>query len=197
MLLKPLPILLLIFCSKKDSTQQKCIFSAFIFCIVGDLCLMSGKVILFELGAGSFLFAHLLYIRAFCSDISWNLLIHGLRKQKIFRVISIAFLLSILVYNVYSLWDKSPCRLLFITYGVTMTTMATCAILRRDDHQELNESYWRFVIGGILFVISDSTIAALKFNGIQMNITDFFIMATYYSAQTLIFLGASCQKLRK
>lgn len=69
LLLKPLPILLLIFCSKKDTMQQKCIFWAFIFCIVGDLCLMSGQVLVFEIGAGSFLFAHLLYIRAFCYDI--------------------------------------------------------------------------------------------------------------------------------
>lgn len=102
-----------------------------------------------------------------------------------------------LVYNVYSLWDKSPSRLLFISYGVTMTAMATCAVLRRNDHQDHNSPYWKFVAGGILFVISDSTIAALKFNAIQMNITDFFIMATYYSAQTLIFLGATPQRLLK
>ena len=78
-----------------------------------------------------------------------------------------------------------------------MTAMATSAVLRKNDPHDHNYSYWKFVAGAILFVISDTTIAALKFNGIQMNITDLFIMATYYSAQTLIFLGANPQRLLK
>ena len=118
-------------------------------------------------------------------------------KRRLLKVLSIAFILSLLCYNVNDLWDKTPNRLLFTSYGVVLSLMAVCAILRRDDRLGFSESYWRMILGALLFGVSDNTLATLRFNGIHSDPGRSFIMLTYYAAQFLIYIGVNNKKYRK
>ena len=147
---------------------------------------MSQNLAVFQIGTASFLVAHLLYIRSFCHDIRANSLLREDTKVRLFQSLSIVAILSLLVYNVNDLWEKTPNLLLFTAYGVALSFMAITAIMRKET-----KAYWRLIIGALLFGISDNTLASLKFNGVHSDPGRAFIMLTYYAAQGLIFAGTN------
>lgn len=69
-LLKPLPIVILLFLTKRKTKQDKFFFIGLVMSLGGDLCLMFKNTYVFQLGTFFFLIAHVLYICAFMFDIS-------------------------------------------------------------------------------------------------------------------------------
>lgn len=89
--------------------------------------------------------------------------------------------------NFVMLWHKFPHKTLCTIYGVVLTLMITCAILRYKA--TTRESYWLVIFGVVLFGISDNLLAFLKFNDISSDIGRVLVMVTYYGSQYLITYG--------
>lgn len=71
-LLKPIPIILLFFLISRQEKQSRLVFYGLLASLIGDLTLMIQNPIIFQLGAASFLIAHILYSSAFCMDIDFS-----------------------------------------------------------------------------------------------------------------------------
>lgn len=88
------------------------------------------NILVFQIGTALFLIAHLLYIRAFMHDISWKRLTKLQRKRHLILIAFAAFIMTLLMFNLNELWDKTPNLLLFLTYGLVLSAMAITASLR-------------------------------------------------------------------
>lgn len=189
LLVKPFPMLLLILTASRNTPAQNSIFLGLVFSTIGDICLMIKSVGMFQVGTLSFLIAHLLYIRGFALDICWASLLKIRGNRCILMALTVVFVISMVTYNMIDLWDKTPNRTLFALYGVMLCSMGISAVLRRDDRMGNSSCYWRLIVGALLFEISDNTLAAVKFNGVETPLNSVFIMLTYYSAQFFIMIG--------
>lgn len=162
-LLKPLPIMILIFLSERKSLQEKYVFYGLIFSLGGDLCLMWKNTYIFQIGTFLFLVAHVLYIRAFMFDISEQKLRKLKKKRHITLIAFTTFILTLLFFNLNELWDKTPNLSLYLLYGAVLSGMAIAASLRSN----IDYSYWLTLIGALCFGVSDNTLAYFKFNKIH------------------------------
>lgn len=144
---------------------------------------MVKNIYIFQLGTFLFLIAHVLYIKAFMYDIS-EAKLRKLKKKRHITLIAFAtFILTLLVFNLNELWDKTPNLPLYLIYGAVLSIMAITASLRSN----IDSSYWLVLVGALCFGISDNTLAYFKFNGIHSEAAAAFVMATYYTSQTLIY----------
>lgn len=162
------------------------------FSLLGDICLLSKSILVFQIGTAFFLVAHILYIRAFLYDINWKQLLQTERKRAFVTIAFISLVLTLLSFNLNELWHKTPNLLLFLIYGVVLSAMAIASSLR----QTADASYLLMLIGSLLFGVSDNTLAYLKFNDISSHVGAGFIMATYYAAQGLMAEGVRVKNLR-
>jgi uncharacterized membrane protein YhhN len=184
-LLKPLPIIILIFLAERRTPQERFFFYGLLASLGGDLCLMSRDMYIFQFGTFLFLLAHVLYIRVFVFDISESNLRRLKKKRHITLLAFITFILTLLVFNLNELWNKTPNLPLYLIYGVVLSGMAITSCLR----SHLDSSYWLVLAGALCFGISDNTLAYFKFNNIKSEAAAAFIMATYYAAQCLMWEG--------
>jgi len=143
------------------------VFIGLFFCMLGD-----GLLKWFEIGLSAFLIGHLFYTGAFITK--WR-----------FSWIRLSTILPLLLYGIYmgyrlyhSLQDKGDQALIIpvLAYLLVISLMCWFSIMTGNK--------WS-IVGGILFVASDSILAWNKF------ITDIpyshvLIMTTYYMAQFLI-----------
>lgn len=192
-LLKPLPIVILIFLAERRTPQEKFFYYGLLASLGGDLCLMWRNMYIFQFGTLLFLLAHVFYLRAFIYDISEKNLRKLKKKRHITLLAFITVILTLLVFNLNELWDKTPNLPLYLVYGIVLSGMAITACLRSN----LDSSYWLVLAGALCFGISDNTLAYFKFNGITSEAAAAFIMATYYTAQCLLWEGIrirSCNK---
>lgn len=190
-LLKPLPIIILLLLTDRKTGQDKLFFAGLLSSLGGDLCLMAESIFMFELGTFLFLIAHVLYICAFVYDISEKKLRKLKKKRHITLISFISFIITLLVFNLNELWDKTPNFTLFFIYGVVLSVMAITASLRTNN----DASYFLILFGSLMFGVSDNTLAYFKFNHIHSEAAAAFIMATYYTAQCLISEGIRMKSL--
>lgn len=184
-LTKPLlmPLLLLGFyvgSTKRNSTGFYFIAAALVFSWAGDVLLqMKG---MFIPGLISFLLAHIFYIVYF---IRSNPHKKGLLQFQ--PLIGIPVLLYILLF----LWLIFPyldaLKIPVTVYGITIGTMLLASINMRRKINDDAATY--FIIGAILFVVSDSLLAVNLFAYSHM-LLSLCVMLTYSSAQYLIVKGA-------
>ncbi len=184
-ILKPLPIVILLFMAEQKTKLERFFFYGLLFSLGGDICLMWKNTYIFQLGTLLFLTAHVLYICAFMYDISKRRLRKLKKKRHITLIAFTAFILTLLIFNINQLWDKTPNLPLFLIYGLVLSGMAISASLRTNT----DASFWLVLIGALLFGVSDNTLAYFKFNEIKSQSASAFIMATYYTAQCLINEG--------
>jgi uncharacterized membrane protein YhhN len=184
-ILKPLPILILLILCERKTEEQRLFFYGLLFSLGGDLCLMVKNINVFQIGTVLFLIAHLIYVKAFIYDISEKKLKKLKKKRHMILLAFITFILTLLVFNLSELWDKTPNLPLYLVYGIVLSGMAISASLRSNT----DASYWLILIGALLFGISDNTLAYFKFNGIHSEVAAAFIMGTYYTSQCLISEG--------
>ncbi|KWW21045.1 hypothetical protein AS888_15615 [Peribacillus simplex] len=174
---KVIPMLLiLLYASKKGgrgNRYQIPILLGLFFCLIGD-----GLLIWFLIGLSAFLIGHLFYIAAFLK--SWN-----------FSWLRFATILPIAAYStvicrqiILSLIETGENGLIIpvIGYVTVISLMGWTAMMTRNAVA---------IIGGMLFVISDSILAWNKFIDV-IAFSGPLIMLTYYAAQ--FFIAASIRK---
>jgi len=151
--------------------------------IIGLICSLAGDVFLmlpsdqFIAGLLSFLIAHVLYIIAFRTNEQ------GLGG---FDIAFPLYGLGLLMY--WLLWPfLGEMKIPVLVYMLVIMTMAWQSVIRWRANQN-DVRRFSAVVGAILFVISDSTIAFSRFRG-RSDISDGLIMTTYFAAQWLIAMS--------
>lgn len=91
------------------------------------------------------------------------------------------------ILNVNALWDKTSNLMLFLVYGLVLTVMVICALMRAGTVK--GRHYWYVSCGALLFGISDHLLAYLKFNHYHTDIGEGIIMTTYFFGQYFIVRG--------
>jgi uncharacterized membrane protein YhhN len=186
MVLKPLPVLLLIWrLSSVNGVDERPHLSntfllGLLFGVLGDVCLlMTHKKPWFLAGLVSFLIGHVLYIYGFFVNCESSFAV-PLELALPLSFVSIA----------YGKWiiGRVAARDSQLTKPITAYFIVIISML----FVALNYNYnlqvhgrWHATIGAILFVISDSFIALATFVT-NFPLSDILILATYYPAQAFI-----------
>lgn len=155
-----------------------------ILSVIGDILLAFDDHKLFLLGTTFFFGAHILYIGAFTKGRTDGRPIASTSKVVLLLCI---MLTSATVLSSTLMWDIIPDKIIFLPYGVIITSMVIVALLRQT--RTTTESFMLVLIGAVLFFTSDNTIAFFKFNKIRSVYARIFIMLTYYMAQYFITMG--------
>lgn len=144
------------------------VWFALFFSWIGDVLLML-PYDLFIFGLGSFLIAHLFYIRHFLQQ--WN------RKQEQFQAAYLFGVLSYLGILLYLLFPVlGALKVPVIFYGIIISTMLLLALQTRKRGYQL---------GALCFVLSDSLLAINKFHT-PLPLAGLWVMSTYGLAQFYI-----------
>lgn len=166
----------------KDPVSQRLAVLALIFSMAGDFSadmhqLLGGNTLYFQLGL--FAVAQFIYAASFSRNrqktetISRARLVGG-------TVARILLLLYVVFYGSFCMSHASG--LIYYALGIYITLIAsmfmTCSLQDRDG-------YAVFLLGALLFIISDSSIAYGMFVG-QYPCRDEVVMTTYYAAQLLL-----------
>lgn len=158
------------------------------FLILAALFLSWGGDVLLQMegmfipGLVSFLLAHVCYIIYFAKT--------GKGKQGLVQLKPIV-LLPVLLYIFLFLWLLFPyldaLKIPVTVYGITIGTMLLLAL--NTKHKLLDKTASLFIIGALLFVISDSVLAVNLFAYKHM-LLSLIVMITYAAAQYFIVKGA-------
>ena len=159
---------------EKRSFQDKLMFIAFFFSMLGDTFLMFNGEKYFMFGLGLFFITHLLYIFVFTRN--WL-------KRNLFTRISFVLFSVIMLFILQHNISKSL-LIPIVIYMITITIMVISASERNTN----TESYRLVFMGAILFLLSDSLIAIDKFV-VPIPFQTFLIMGTYILAQYLVSVG--------
>ena len=164
---------------KLSSGIRKTTLLALGFSLLGDILLMfvNQSTHFFTLGLIAFLLAHIMYIIVFLK--------HRNNKRS-----PIGFLLLLIIYaSGLFFFLKDGLGEMFIPvifYIVIILSMVATAFLRKSMVSNL--SYLLVLIGAIVFIFSDSSLAINKFHK-ELPFANIIVMLTYAIAQYLIVLG--------
>lgn len=174
---KPLlmPLLLAFFVAGLDGLQHRLatwVKRALVFSWIGDLLLMGDGRLFFVLGLLGFLGAQICYIAAFRP----NALLGPLRTKPWLALPYVA-------YGAAFLWLLMPdLGALLVPVSIYAATLIAMAILATGVSPTT-------AAGAILFVVSDSLIAATRLSDLLPSSAANWIMPTYVAGQLLIVLG--------
>ena len=154
-----------------ESLYQRMILAGLIFSLAGDIFLMLPKD-RFIHGLLAFLIAHLFYISGFISVLSilsvWPFIILGL------------FGASVFLYLLPGLGKRRLPVLVYMLVIVVMAGLAWGVWLEKGGKAALMAA-----AGSVLFIISDSVLAMMRFRG-KFRFSTTLKVLTYLSAQFLI-----------
>ncbi len=159
-----------------DGARVKWVWFALVFSWLGDMLLML-PMDLFVFGLGSFLLAHIFYIRHFWGV--WN------RAQITFRplyLLLVGLYLGLLLYLLFP--TLGSLQVPVIVYGLVISTMLLLAL-----HSGRSGYRW----GAALFVLSDSILAINKFHT-PLPLSALWVMGTYGWAQYGIVFSSRTDK---
>jgi len=143
---------------------------------LGDVFLHLGPRRYFIHALGAFLVAHLAYILLFTRH--WPRPFRAARGQMILTALVLVYSLSVTSW----LWSGlGPLAVPVLAYTCAITAMTVAAILAGFS----TPFVW---IGALLFVVSDSLIAAARFKALPLAVA-FLIWPTYYLGQYGIAIG--------
>ena len=182
-LAKPLIVLSLIVYFIKNSSHlnkntKNFTVLALVFSLLGDVLLMfqNNSPNFFISGLAAFLTAHIFY----------SVLFNTIRDthKKPFTFISILLIYAVVLFSLFK--DNLGEMLIpVLLYIIVILIMATMAFLRKNI---IKSSYNWVLLGAIIFMLSDSTIAINKFYT-SLSAASTAIMLTYALAQYLIVFG--------
>lgn len=178
-LLKPLTTALVIALAWQapDSAYRTLVLVGLALSLVGDVALTSDTDRAFITGLVSFLVAHILFIVAFGTDVVFS----G------FPLAGVAILVYGLVFFAILLpRAPAPLRGAIIVYGLVLCGMALAALWREQQLGDAASAY--ALAGALLFIVSDSSLAARRFIG-AYPAAQAVILSTYWAAITLIALS--------
>jgi len=167
---KPIPLLILIYAVCRYHSTERAFLGALIFSVLGDIILELPDQLPFAAGLGSFLIAHLLYIRCFLK----------IRPQWIWLpLIPIILYCGTLFFFMQP--NLGPLLIPVAIYVLVISTMLWSASVYSYSHK-----FYLPLWGAIMFTISDSLIAINKFIS-EFQGARYSIIITYWIAQYLIF----------
>lgn len=185
---KPLlmPLLMLAFTMEAgvNGRSQRHLLVALFFSWLGDVFLLfeQRNGIFFILGLSSFLTAHIIYIIYFSgipSDKS-----SYFRKRPVMFLAVVAYVIELL----YLLWPGlGALKLPVLVYALVIGSMLCMALWQYGRLRD--RTALLFILGALLFVLSDSILALDRFRG-HHAWSGVLVMTTYVAAQVLIALGA-------
>ena len=172
-LLKPIPMIIMIIyiCgknAKRDDLVPTLIWIGLIFSLFGDLYLMSNQL---SVGAKYYFIGHILSCVAFSKGKILK------RHNNMFLVMWCIISLGILVYNIKTLWIVMPDKLFFSSYAVILFLKNILAVKRYDITNQY--SFNSILVGTVLFGLTDTPLAMLKFHSIIRIRTGFDILFNY------------------
>ena len=147
------------------------------FSFFGDVFLLFEGELFFILGLISFLLAHLLFIKIVIDRIEKN-------NLKTMLVSSFPFLI-IFGLLMFTLLDSLNELLIpVIIYGLVISIFGTVALI--DYIQTKSKTALFMLLGAVIFIISDTTLAINKFYS-PSHFFEILVMVTYVLAQYFIF----------
>ena len=175
---KPLILLSLIaLYSVSVQVKNKIYVLALVFSFFGDVFLLFSEELFFMLGLGSFLVAHVLFIKLVLNRIS------TIKPTKLV----ISSIPSVVVFAVLLFILKDSLNALLIPviiYGLAISTFGAVSLL--DYLQTKSQQSLWMLLGAIVFILSDSILALNKFY-VSTAIFEILIMVTYIIAQYFIY----------
>lgn len=162
-----------------DATYLWLVLAALVFSLAGDVFLMLERD-LFVFGLGSFLVAHLVFIVAFAEGVPLDA--------------GLVWLAPVLAYGglmLAWLWKDVPARLRIpvVVYVLAILAMGWRAFARGESARFESTSAQLVVVGGVLFMASDSVLAIRRFRG-DFRGAQIAVLTTYFSAQVCFALSA-------
>ena len=152
----------------------------FLFCMVGDIGMEKGLV----QGLIFFLFAQIFFSVAFIyQSIKFDITIDSLVIPILVAVGMISYTLLLMRYLESSEARLGKFKAPGITYFIFIGLMLVSAVLLWTTSKKLE--FGIVIIGGLLFIISDSTIAVNQFHH-NISYREIKVMSTYYAAILLI-----------
>ncbi|WP_168190041.1 lysoplasmalogenase [Caloramator sp. E03] len=174
-----MPLLLLFYITYTKNLNYYVIF-ALIFSFLGDIFLLNDNKKNFMLGGASFLIGHTFYIISFIKEIEVHF------KISLFHILLIV---PYIIYGIYVyktiIKNMKNLKITAILYMfIILFSSITCLLVILSGKQQLILSF----LGTILFIVSDSLLGYSIF--VHKNrYSDFLVMLTYVSAQTLLVFG--------
>lgn len=149
----------------------KLLFAGLLLSAGGDISLSFEGEKFFLMGLGFFLVAHIVYIVTFAQDMTYS---PG--KLPILIALSVfAIGMAVVLYP-----KLGEMRIPVFVYISVILAMGITAALWQGPNPNL------LLIGAIVFMLSDSMIAVDRFL-VEISWSKYFIMATYYGAQIMIW----------
>ena len=174
---KPLLIPTILFLYTVDTRIKNKLYRvALVVCFFGDVFLLGSEKLFFMLGLGSFLIAHVIFIK---------IVLNQLNKISFKRIVIAGLPYIILLISILSLLKDSLKDLFFpvVIYGLTICSFGTIAFL---NYLQKKDSRAMFMfIGSTVFIASDLVLAINKFYFSALYL-EVFVMLTYGIAQYLI-----------
>ncbi|MCG8208195.1 lysoplasmalogenase [Tenacibaculum finnmarkense] len=160
---------------KKGEKANFWLVSALFFSFWGDVFLLD-KTNYFVFGLGSFLVAHIMYIK---------MTANFLRKTAVIQILKSAVIFVALFVTIFLLIKDNLGEMLVpvLVYGTAISGFGTCALL--NYQQEKSTENTVLLLGAILFIASDSGIALNNFYS-PTHFFDIAIIILYVLAQFLI-----------
>ncbi|MCD8413489.1 lysoplasmalogenase [Tenacibaculum finnmarkense] len=160
---------------KKGEKANFWLVSALFFSFWGDVFLLD-KTNYFVFGLGSFLVAHIMYIK---------MTANFLRKTAVIQILKSAVIFVALFVTIFLLIKDNLGEMLVpvLVYGTAISGIGTCALL--NYQQEKSTENTVLLLGAILFIASDSGIALNNFYS-PTHFFDIAIIILYVLAQFLI-----------
>ena len=191
-LLMPILIVWAFFSSTADSIHfNKTLISALVFSMFGDVALMflPFEPKIFIVGLVFFLMAHIVYISLFLKAPFQNKTSY-FKQNPLVLIPCVCYVLTLIAF----LYKQNHPEFIkmqvpVIIYAVIILLMLISAI---SIYQKRINGMMNIIIGALLFVFSDSTIALSKFSTVfveQQNIARIIIMSLYGIAQFMIVKG--------
>lgn len=183
-LLMPIIMGYYVLCTGMSSVFSRLFLSALFFSWLGDIFLLfehkSG--IYFILGLSAFLTAHVLYIIYFSKIQSDT--ISFFRKRPVMFLAVVAYVVELL----YLLWPQlGPMKVPVLIYAVVIGSMLIMALWQYGKLPR--STALLFIIGAMLFVLSDSALALNRFYK-PHPYSGVLVMSTYVAAQVFLTLGS-------
>lgn len=154
------------------------ILCALIFHATGDILLLFSGENYFIAGIGAFFIGHILYLVSL-----WSLL-DGIKPAGKIGIIALTSGLAVGLMLPYRI--SGFLKICAYIYGATLLSLVSFSLtglIRGHRNAVLS------LIGGVLFVISDSLIAVSAFHSLHLPFHDSLIMLTYLAAQFLIVIS--------
>lgn len=171
--------------SKKGSTYKYFMASGFFFSVMGDILLLFKGLEFFLFGLISFALAHISFSLAYLKNFQFDL------KQFSIKAFPLIILNTVIGRLMFIYLTNLPDFKAFMVqplafYIILISMNCILASLRKATSQK---SYLYGLLGGYLFVASDSILSLNVFAGFNHPIILFLIMFTYYLSEYCILLS--------